>query len=231
MNAAPVVLSWSGGKDSALALHALRQDTRYQVRGLLTSVNEHYQRISMHGVREALLHAQAESLGLPLHKIMLPEQPSNEEYAQRMGAALAAFKSQGIRHVAYGDLYLEDIRRYRENCLAPLQMQGVFPLWHRPTDKLAREFMALEFKAVVCCVDEQALNGGFAGREYDTALLQELPAGVDACGENGEFHTFVYAGPIFRRPIAFKRAEQVRRDNRFRFCDLIPVEAQHEHLA
>lgn len=231
MNAVPVMLSWSGGKDSALALHTLRQDARYTVTGLLTSVNTHYGRVSMHGVREALLDAQAESLGLPLYKVMLSEQPSNEEYEQKMHAALEAFKTQGIRHVAFGDLFLDDIRRYRENSLAPLQMQCMFPLWHRPTDKLAREFIALGFKALLCCVDGQALSGGFAGREYDETLLRELPAGVDACGENGEFHTFVYAGPIFRRRIAFRRGRQVRRDHRFHFCDLIPTEAHHEHLA
>ncbi|MHB8405035.1 MAG: Dph6-related ATP pyrophosphatase [Gammaproteobacteria bacterium] len=224
MKALPVMLSWSGGKDSALALHALRQDTQYEVRGLLTSVNARYQRISMHGVREALLHAQAESLGLPLHKVRLSEQPSNEEYQQKMHTALEAFKTQGIRHVAFGDLYLEDIRRYRENSLAPLQMQCMFPLWHRATDKLAREFMALGFKALLCCVDGQALSGGFAGREYDETLLRELPAGVDACGENGEFHTFVYAGPVFKHAIHFTRGEHVTRDERFYFCDLIPAQ-------
>ena len=230
MNAVPVMLSWSGGKDSALALYALRQDPQYEVQGLITSINEHYHRISMHGVREALLDAQAKSLGLPLYKVMLSEQPANEEYQQKMRAALEGFKTHGIRHVAFGDLFLEDIRRYRKNNLAQLQMQCVFPLWHRPTDKLAREFIALGFKALLCCVDEQALSAGFAGREYDEALLRELPASVDACGENGEFHTFVYAGPMFRRRIAFSRGERVYRDSRFHFCDLIPTETDYEHL-
>lgn len=231
MKTLPVILSWSGGKDSALALHALRQDPQYEVRGLLTSVNARYQRISMHGVREALLDAQAESLGLPLYKVMLSEQPSNEEYEQKMRAALEAFKTQGIRHVAFGDLFLDDIRQYRLENMRKINMACLFPLWHRPTDKLAREFVVLGFRAVLCCVDEQALSGEFAGREYDETLLRELPAGVDACGENGEFHTFVYAGPIFRRRIAFRRGRQVRRDHRFHFCDLIPTEAHHEHLA
>ena len=222
MNCQPLILSWSGGKDSALALHTLQPDARYQVVGLLTSVNEHYGRISMHGVRETLLDAQADSLGLPLFKVKLSEHPSNEEYEQKMGVALEGFKARGIRHVAFGDLFLEDIRQYRRDKMRAINMQCVFPLWHRPTDQLAREFIALGFKAVLCCVDEQQLDGEFAGREYDEALLNALPANVDPCGENGEFHTFVYAGPVFRNPITFIRGECVRRDGRFHFCDLIP---------
>lgn len=224
MRAQPVILSWSGGKDCGLALYTLHQDTRYRVTGLLTSVNEHYGRVSMHGVREALLEQQAASLGLPLHKLRLSEHPSNEEYEQKMRAALESFKAKGIGHMAFGDLFLEDIRAYRERNLQRAGMQGLFPLWHRPTDRLAREFIAHGFKAVLCCVDGQALAGGFAGREYDEPLLNDLPAGVDPCGENGEFHTFVYAGPIFRKRIAFTRGECVQRDQRFRFCDLIPAE-------
>ena len=227
----PVILSWSGGKDSALALHALKQDARYQVTGLLTSVNEHYGRISMHGVREALLDAQAESIGLPLYKVKLSERPSNEEYEQKMCAALEGFNAQGIRHVAFGDLFLEDIRQYRLDNMQKINMECVFPLWHRPTDKLAREFIALGFRAVLCCVDEKQLSGEFTGREYDEALLNDLPASVDPCGENGEFHTFVYAGPVFREPIAFAHGERVHREERFHFCDLILKEKSHEHLA
>lgn len=230
-SATPVIVSWSGGKDSALALHALRQDAAYHVVGLLTSVNAHYGRISMHGVREALLEEQAASIGLPLYRVKLSQRPPNNEYEQKMRAALEGFKADGIRHVAFGDLFLEDIRGYRVKNMQQAQMQCVFPLWRRPTDKLAREFIALGFKAVLCCVDEQALSGKFAGREYDVALLKELPPGVDACGENGEFHTFVYEGPVFQCPIAFTRGACVRRDNRFRFCDLIPMEKEHEHLA
>jgi len=229
--AIPLILSWSGGKDSALALHALRQDARYHVVGLLTSVNEHYGRVSMHGVCESLLDAQAESIGLPLYKVKLSERPSNEEYEQKMCAALESFKAQGIQHVAFGDLFLEDIRQYRLANTKKAGVECVFPLWHRPTDKLAREFIALGFKAVLCCVDEQALAGEFAGREYDEALLNDLPMTADPCGENGEFHTFVYAGPIFRQSPAFTRGGRVRRDGRFYFCDLIPAEKQHEYLA
>lgn len=229
--AVPVLLSWSGGKDSALALHALRRDGRYQVTGLLTTVNEHYGRVSMHGVREALLDQQAERLGLPLFKLKLSERPSNEEYERKMLAALEGFKAQGIRNVAFGDLFLEDIRQYRVDQMRRLGMQGLFPLWQRPTDRLAREFIALGFKAVLCCVDEQQLSTEFAGREFDDSLLKDLPAGVDPCGEHGEFHTFVYAGPIFNRPIVFTRGTHVQRDGRFQFCDLIPEEKNHEHLA
>ena len=231
MSRLPLILSWSGGKDSALALHALQHDARYQVVGLLTSVNEHYGRVSMHGVREALLDAQAESIGLPLYKVKLSERPSNEEYERKMRVALEGLRARDIRHVAFGDLFLEDIRQYRLDNMRKINMECVFPLWHRPTDKLAREFIALGFQAVLCCVDEQQLSDEFAGREYDATLLKDLPASVDPCGENGEFHTFVYAGPVFRRPIAFRRGERVRRDERFHFCDLIPAEAVYDDLA
>ena len=231
MSRLPLILSWSGGKDSALALHALQHDARYQVVGLLTSVNAHYRRVSMHGVREALLDAQTESIGLPLYKMKLSERPSNEEYERKMRVALDGFRARGIRHVAFGDLFLEDIRQYRLDNMRKINMECVFPLWHKPTDKLAQEFIALGFMAVLCCVDEQQLSGEFAGREYDAALLGALPASVDPCGENGEFHTFVYAGPVFRRPIAFRRGERVRRDERFHFCDLIPAEAVYDDLA
>lgn len=229
--AVPMVLSWSGGKDSALALHAVRQDGRYQVTGLLTTVNEYYGRVSMHGVRESLLDEQAESIGLPLFKLKLPERPSNEEYEQKMLATLESFKAQGVRHVAFGDLFLEDVRQYRVDQMRKLDLQCVFPLWQQPTDRLAREFIALGFKAVLCCVDEQQLSAEFSGREFDDDLLADLSAGVDPCGEHGEFHTFVYAGPIFSRPIAFTRGQKLQRDGRFRFCDLIPEEKNHEHLA
>ncbi|MGA9854948.1 MAG: ATP-binding protein [Gammaproteobacteria bacterium] len=231
LHAISVILSWSGGKDSALALHALRQDACYEVRGLLTSVNQHYRRISMHGVRETLLDTQAEALGLPLFKIQLSEHPSNEEYEDKLRVELESFKTRGVRHVAFGDLFLEDIRRYREKNMAQLNMNCVFPLWHRPTDKLAREFIALGFKALLCCVDGQALDVHFAGREYDETLLRELPTGVDPCGENGEFHTFVYAGPGFHRAIPLQRGECILRDQRFQFCDLLPMEEHYEHLA
>lgn len=221
-SAIPVILSWSGGKDSALTLHALRHDERYQVQGLLTTVNEHYGRVSMHGVRETLLDAQAKSVGVSLYKVKLSEHPSNDEYEQNMRTVLLGFKAQGIRHVAFGDLFLEDLREYRVNNMRELDMECVFPLWHRPTDRLAHEFIALGFRAVLCCVDERQLAGTFVGREYDESLLRDLPGTVDPCGERGEFHTFVYAGPVFHRPVAFTLGERVRRDERFHFCDLVP---------
>lgn len=224
MHRIPVILSWSGGKDSALALHVLQQDARYQLAGLLTSINDHYARISMHGVREDLLDAQAAAIGLPLHKIRLSEHPSNEEYEQKMRPTLEAFKSQGIRHVAFGDLFLDDIRQYRLDNLQKMDMHAIFPLWHRPTEALAREFIALGFKAVLCCVDGQVLNAGFAGRAYDETLLDDLPTGIDPCGENGEFHSFVHAGPIFREPISLRTGERVTREQRFHFCDLLATE-------
>ena len=224
MPGVPIILSWSGGKDSALALHALQQQTEYNVCGLLTSVNQHYQRISMHGVRESLLDAQAEAIGLPLYKVRLSERPSNAEYEQQMRATLEQIKAQGIRHVAFGDLFLEDIREYRIAQLRQVDMRAVFPLWHRPTGQLADEFVAAGFKAVLCCVDGQALPADFAGREFDAALLNDLPAATDPCGENGEFHSFVYAGPVFRRPVPVQTGECVTRDQRFHFCDLLAME-------
>ncbi|MGH8399313.1 MAG: hypothetical protein ACRETA_13895, partial [Gammaproteobacteria bacterium] len=180
---------------------------------------------------ESLLDAQAESIGLPLHKIRLSAHPSNEEYEKKMRSALEGLKDQGILHVAFGDLFLEDIRQYRVSAMRKLDMECVFPLWLKNTGTLAREFIAQGFKAVLCCVDGKALDSHYAGREYDEALLRGLPENVDPCGENGEFHTFVYAGPILRQEIAFARGECVLRENRFYFYDLIPMETKHEHLA
>ncbi len=219
----PLILSWSGGKDSALALDALRRDSRYQVMGLLSTVNREYRRISIHGVRESLLDAQAASLGLPLHKVQLSARSSNEEYESAMGAVLAELKGRGISHVAFGDLFLEDIRHYREAQLARLGIQGVFPLWLCPTAALAREFTARGFKAVLCCVDGEVLGPEFAGREYDAQLLEDFPAGVDPCGENGEFHTFVYGGPVFSAALHIARGERVTREGRFHYCDFLPT--------
>lgn len=219
----PLILSWSGGKDSALALHALKRDPRYRLLGLLTSVNRDYGRISMHGVREALLDAQADAIGLPLHKVWLSARSSNEEYETAMAARLEMFKQQGIRHMAFGDLFLEDIRRYREAQLARAGMEAVFPLWLRPTPALAGEFIAAGFGATLCCVDGEQLGQEFAGREFDNALLSNLPIGVDPCGENGEFHTFVHHSPDFRAPVRYTLGERVTREGRFHYCDLLPA--------
>jgi uncharacterized protein (TIGR00290 family) len=216
----PVLLSWSGGKDSALALHALRQTPGVEVAGLLTTVTEEYDRISMHGVRRVLLERQAEELGLPLSIVSIPPDCTNEIYEERMGAALAPHRERGIRRVAFGDLFLEDIRAYRENKLAGAGMAALFPVWGRDTADLAREFIAQAFAAILVCVDTEALDPVFAGRAFDAALLRDLPTGVDPCGENGEFHTFVHAGPIFRQPIAIRTGARETRLGRFRYCDL-----------
>jgi uncharacterized protein (TIGR00290 family) len=222
----PVVMSWSGGKDSALALAALRDDPLFEVVALMTTVTRDYDRISIHGVRRALLDAQAESIGLPLIEIVLEAQSSNEAYDAAVERALAAVRQRfpDVRRIAYGDLFLEDVRRYREDRLKPLGFEGVFPIWGRPTDALAREFVDRGFEARLVCVDTTQLDAGFAGRAYDASMLDELPAGVDPCGERGEFHTFVSAGPIFRAPIAYAVGEVVLRDGRFAYCDLLPTD-------
>jgi uncharacterized protein (TIGR00290 family) len=215
------LLSWSGGKDSALALHRLRETGALGVEGLLTTVTDAYDRISMHGVRRALLDAQAAAVGLPLRTVRIPPGCSNEEYEARTGAALAAWVGEGGAAVAFGDLFLEDIRAYRERLLAPHPLAAVFPLWGEDTTALARRFVALGFRAVLVCVDPRRLDRRFAGRAYDDALLDELPAGVDPCGEHGEFHTFVHDGPVFRAPVAVAPGEVVERDG-FVFADLLP---------
>jgi uncharacterized protein (TIGR00290 family) len=217
-----VLLSWSGGKDSALALHELGRSDRYEVAALLTTVTEGTGRIGMHAVRRELLVEQAEALGLPLRELVVPPFPANEVYEAAMRGVLGEYAALGIRSVAFGDLFLEDIRAYRERLLAALDMEGVYPIWARDTAALAREFVGLGFRAVLVCVDLEVLDASFAGRELDRALLAELPSGVDPCGENGEFHTFVFDGPGFRAPVAFERGD-VRRESSFAFCDLVPV--------
>ena len=217
-----VVLSWSGGKDSALVLHALREAGAYEVVALLTTITEDYDRISMHGVRRVLLEQQAESAGIPLEKVPLAKNESNEGYESKMRVVLERFKEAGVSHVAIGDIFLEDLRRYREERLSSMGMKGLFPLWKRDTGELARAFLEQGFKAVITCVDTELLDGRFAGRAYDEAFLAELPDGVDPCGENGEFHSFVYDGPVFRRGIRFALGERVLRESRFSFCDLVP---------
>jgi len=219
----PILLSWSGGKDSALALHALRQTPGVEVSGLLTTVTEDYDRISMHGVRRALLEQQAEAAGLPLHIVSIPPDCTNEIYEARMAAALAEPRHQGVHRVAFGDLFLEDIRTYREIKLAGAGMEALFPVWGRDTAELAQDFIAQGFQAVLVCVDTEALDPAFTGRAFDADLLRDLPSHVDPCGENGEFHTFVHAGPIFRQPIPFQRGRQETRLERFRYQDLLAM--------
>jgi uncharacterized protein (TIGR00290 family) len=222
-----VVMSWSGGKDSALALHELRGDPRYEVVALMTSVSEEFRRVSHHGVREELLEAQAETIGLPLTKIYLPSGKTtpctNEIYEEIMGKVLDDYKSRGVYTVGFGDLFLEDLRAWRENNLAKARMSGVFPIWKRDTQQLSRQIIAMGFKAILSCV-EGKVGPGFVGRAYDERLLEDLPAGIDPCGEYGEFHSFVYDGPCFARAVAVKVGETVMRDGRY-YADLLLAES------
>jgi uncharacterized protein (TIGR00290 family) len=215
----PVLFCWSGGKDSALALHALSHRADVRVTGLLTTVTDEYDRISMHGVRRELLLQQAEALGLPLHEVRIPPQCVNPIYESRMEQALRAHLVEGVRTVAFGDIFLEDLREYRERNLAKLDMRAIFPIWKRDTRELAREFCQQGFRAIAVSIDSKKLDRSFAGRELTSEFFSALPAGVDPCGENGEFHTFVFAGPIFSRAIGVQRGEVVDRDG-FTFCDL-----------
>lgn len=218
-----VVLSWSGGKDSALALYELEQSEKYEVSGLLTTVTEDYDRISMHGVRRALLEHQAESLGYPLEIVLISAKQSLEEYEARMRDVLNRCMADRVRLAAFGDVLLEDVRRYREDNLARIGMKAIFPLWQKDTCELARTFIDLGFKAVTTCVDSNFLDKRFVGRDFDRQFLSELPSGVDPCGENGEFHSFVYDGPIFEERVAYVTGDVVLRENRFYFCDLVPA--------
>lgn len=218
----PVILSWSGGKDSAAALHALRHSTDWEVAGLLTTLTRPFDRVSMHGVRRALLEEQARSLALPLHTVEIPEGAGNAEYESAMRDAFLCRRTEGIRVVAFGDLFLRDLKEYREAQVERLGMDALFPLWNRDTAELARAFSRQGFRAVVTCVDGEVLGREWAGRSYDAAFLRDLPPHVDPCGENGEFHTFVYDGPPFRHPVQHQRGETVLRDGRFFFCDLLP---------
>jgi uncharacterized protein (TIGR00290 family) len=220
-----VLMAWSGGKDSALALYTLQQRADVRVVALLTTVTEGYDRVSMHGVRRALLEQQAVALGLPLHVVTIPQQASMESYGTRMEAALRGWQAQGVSACAFGDIFLEDVRAYREANLARIGMKALFPLWGRDTQELAEWFLAWGFQAVVTCVDSQQLDPTFAGRHLDADFLAALPPTVDPCGENGEFHSFVFAGPLFRRPVTWVAGEIVVRDAYFHFCDLLPPDA------
>jgi uncharacterized protein (TIGR00290 family) len=217
-----VLFCWSGGKDSAMALHALQLTPEYHVRALLSTVTEEYDRISMHGVRRVLLERQAESIGLPLHAVLIPPQCINPMYEARMKEALIEHLARGVQRVAFGDIFLEDLRVYREKNLAQMGMQAIFPIWKRDTRELARDFVRRGFQAIAVCVDPRVLDPSFAGRLLDETFFADLPQGVDPCGENGEFHTFVFDGPIFQKPIHIRVGEKVMRDG-FCFCDLLPV--------
>jgi len=218
-----ILLSWSGGKDSALSLHELRKTGQFEITALVTTVTEGYDRVSMHGVRRTLLEQQAASLGIALEQVVISQKASNQEYEAKMQALLERYLRMGVSKVAFGDLFLEDIRKYRDENLARIGLTGIYPLWKRDTRAMAHEFIALGFRAVICCVDSKALDGRFVGRDFDTQLIRELPLTVDPCGENGEFHSFVYDGPIFKWRIPVDKGEISLRDDRFYYCDLMPV--------
>ena len=215
-------MSWSSGKDSALALHQVLGGGEVEVTGLLTTVNAEFERVAMHGVRRSLLDRQAAALGLPLHVVDLPWPCSNEVYEQLMGDAVASAVAAGVEAVVFGDLFLEDVRRYRERMLEGSGLRPLFPLWQRPTAELARELLASGVRAVVTCVDLAQAPDVLAGRWYDEQFLAELPAGIDRCGENGEFHTVVVDGPDFGAAIPVTVGETVERDG-FLFTDVIPA--------
>jgi uncharacterized protein (TIGR00290 family) len=221
MSARPkVLLCWSSGKDSAWTLHVLRQRREVEVVGLLTTVNQAYERVAMHAVRLSLLQAQAEAVDLPLWQVPIPSPCSNQDYEAAMDKAVKRALDAGITAMAFGDLFLEDVRRYREQQLAGTGLTPIFPIWGLPTDALARDMVAAGLRARLTCVDPKQLPASFAGREFDAALLADLPAGVDPCGERGEFHTFAYDGPMFLRPLSITSGEIVARDG-FVFADLI----------
>jgi len=218
-----VLVAWSGGKDSALALREILGDARYRVAALLTTVTAEYDRISMHGVRRTLLRRQAESLGLPLEEVVISPGAANDEYEANMGVTLADLRTQipGLDTVIFGVVFMADIRAYPERKLRRIAMRGLIPLWPRDTRPLAHECVRLGYRAVLVGMDARQLGGEFAGREFNADLLRDLPQEVDPCGENGEFHTFVYAGPGLRQPVAHERGPVVVRDGRFVYCDLV----------
>lgn len=231
--------NWSGGKDSALALWKILQDKKIRIEYLLTSINSFHNRISMHGVRRELLEAQVAALNIPLTTIELPEQPSMSDYEAAMIQKLNWLRNQGITHSIFGDIFLEDLKKYREEKLATAGIECIFPIWKRDTKELMREFIAAGFKAIIVCINEKFLEKSFCGRIIDNDFCNDLPAAVDICGENGEFHSFVYDGPIFNKPINFKKGEIVYKEYAvpktadgnelapgknygFYFCDLLP---------
>jgi uncharacterized protein (TIGR00290 family) len=217
-----ILLSWSGGKDSAMCLYELKKRGDYEVMALLTTVTEGYDRISMHGVRRELLDRQAAALELPLEKIYIPKNATNGDYEARMRAVLEKYFRDGVESVAFGDIFLEDIKKYREKNLAQIGMRGLFPIWKRDSLELAQSFITSGFRAVIVCVNPQALDASFAGKVIDQEFLESLPAGVDPCGENGEFHSYVFDGPTFKEKIGFRLGEVIER-NSFWYCDLVPA--------
>jgi len=218
-----VLFAWSGGKDSAISLYEIQKSRKYEILALLTTITDGYDRVSMHGVPRTLVEQQAYSLGLPIEEVFIPKASSNEEYESKMRGMLTKFKQDGVSLVVFGDVFLEWIRKYREDNLSQLGMKGIFPIWGRDTTELTRSFIALGFQAVITCIDSKVLDKRFIGRTLDEHFLAELPPNVDPGGENGEFHSFVFDGPIFKERIAYTLGESVLR-NSFYFCDLLPKE-------
>ena len=214
------IIAWSGGKDSALTLYYLLLEKEYEIKTLLTTVSTDYNRISIHGVRRKLLEKQSHSIGIPVHIISLPKDVSNDEYEEIMKNEMIKFKSQQVRNIVFGDVFLENIREYRESNLSKIGLNAIFPLWGIPSKVLARKFIDLGFRAIITCVDSTVLEGSFVGQFFDDEFLSSTPSNVDPCGENGEFHTFVFDGPIFSYPIQFEKGKVVFRDERFFFIDL-----------
>lgn len=217
-----VLFSWSGGKDSALALHTLQQCGDYEVAALLTTVTRDFDRICMHGVRRSLLEQQAESLGFALEKIYISENASNKEYESVMRKVLAKYQSAGVTSVVFGDVFLEELREYREEKLSTIGMKGLFPIWKKDTAELACTFINLGFRGVITSADSHLLDSILVGRDFDEQFLSMLPFAVDPCGENGEFHSFVHDGPVFQHPIVHTPGQVILRENGFYYCDLVP---------
>jgi uncharacterized protein (TIGR00290 family) len=217
-----VLVAWSSGKDSALSLYQIKLANQYEIVSLLTTITSDYDRVSMHGVRRILVERQAQSLGLPLAEVLIPRDSSNEVYESKMEEVLQGFKEEGISGVVFGDIFLEGIREYRENNLSRVGMKGIFPLWGKDTSELTQSFITLGFQAITTCIDTRVMDKSFLGRITNKDFFSGLPASVDPGGENGEFHSFVFAGPIFQEKVAYTVGERVLKDS-FYFCDLLPT--------
>ena len=218
-----VLVSWSGGKDSSLALYEIQKNGSYDIVALFTTITRDYDRVTMHGVRRNLLEEQVRAIGITLHEVFMPKNVSNEEYNRIMEREMKEAKEKGISSLVFGDIFLEDIRKYREENLSKVSMKGVFPLWKRNSRELVKDFIRLGFKAIVVCVDSNVLTKDYIGRIVDEKFLEELPSNVDPAGENGEYHTFVFDGLIFKRKVNFEKGETIFRENRFYYLDLTPI--------
>jgi uncharacterized protein (TIGR00290 family) len=218
-----ILVSWSGGKDSVLSLNEILKDEKLEINALLTVFTSDYDRVSMHGIRRIMLEKQVENLGYFLEKIFISKNASDKDYKSQMVSILQKYESNGVRSVVFGDMFLEDVRKYREENLSKISMTGLFPLWKKDTFQLAKQFIKLGFKSIVTCIDSKRLSKDFVGRMFDKEFLSALPSNVDPMGENGEFHSFVFDGPLFKRRVKFELGEIVFRDERFYFCDLLPL--------